>query len=132
MRIVGVALLVIFAALPAAAQTTDAPIAPSVTAKPATTTKFRKPAVRPAPLRARAAIGRNAGQSAETASGEQRAATARKRLPTAALGPAPTPRAESTMSAAERLSVQFDLAWTGDYNGLVNGESPERTTAAIK
>ena len=36
------------------------------------------------------------------------------------------------MPLADRLAVQFDLAWTGDYNGLINGEVNEKTTAAIK
>jgi hypothetical protein len=33
---------------------------------------------------------------------------------------------------AERLSIQSDLIWTGDYNGLVNGEFGERSIAAVK
>src|SRR6185436_17491390 len=33
---------------------------------------------------------------------------------------------------AERLSIQNDLAWTGDYNGAVNGEFGERAIAAVK
>src|SRR5205823_2900469 len=28
--------------------------------------------------------------------------------------------------------IQLDLAWTGDYNGLANGESNDKTIAAIK
>jgi hypothetical protein len=33
---------------------------------------------------------------------------------------------------AERLAIQNDLAWTGDYNGLINGEFTERSIAAVK
>src|SRR5215210_291439 len=33
---------------------------------------------------------------------------------------------------AERLSIQNDLAWTGDYSGLINGEFNERAIAAVK
>ena len=33
---------------------------------------------------------------------------------------------------AERLSIQNDLIWTGDYNGAVNGEFGERAIAAVK
>jgi hypothetical protein len=33
---------------------------------------------------------------------------------------------------AERLSIQSDLIWTGDYNGLINGEFGERAVAAVK
>ena len=33
---------------------------------------------------------------------------------------------------AERMAIQSDLVWTGDYNGLVNGEFSERAVAAVK
>ncbi len=33
---------------------------------------------------------------------------------------------------AERIAIQNDLAWTGDYNGLSNGEFGERAIAAVK
>ena len=33
---------------------------------------------------------------------------------------------------AERLSIQSDLVWTGDYNGLINGEFSDRLVAAVK
>lgn len=48
---------------------------------------------------------------------------------------APKPAAatsDSSMPLAERIGIQFDLAWTGDYNGLINGEVNDKTTAAIK
>src|SRR5213078_304609 len=38
----------------------------------------------------------------------------------------------SAMPLAERIGIQFDLAWTGHFNGLINGESGERTAAAGK
>src|SRR5439155_3653533 len=34
--------------------------------------------------------------------------------------------------SADLVAIQLDLAWTGDYNGLVNGESHDKTIAAIK
>src|SRR5262249_6007673 len=34
-------------------------------------------------------------------------------------------------SLAERLGIQFDLAWTGHYNGLVTGEVTDRVLAAV-
>jgi peptidoglycan hydrolase-like protein with peptidoglycan-binding domain len=47
--------------------------------------------------------------------------------------PAPPPSRESSaVPIAERIAIQFDLAWTGDYNGLINGEFTEKTIAAIK
>src|SRR5256885_3823127 len=33
---------------------------------------------------------------------------------------------------AERISIQNDLAWTGDYNGAINGEFGDRAIAAVK
>jgi S1-C subfamily serine protease len=45
--------------------------------------------------------------------------------------PAPPP-AGRDRPLAERLDLQLDLAWTGDYFGLVDGELDEKTVAAIK
>jgi hypothetical protein len=36
------------------------------------------------------------------------------------------------LAQAERQAMQSDLAWTGKYNGLINGEASERLVAAIK
>jgi peptidoglycan hydrolase-like protein with peptidoglycan-binding domain len=33
---------------------------------------------------------------------------------------------------AERIAIQNDLAWTGDYNGAINGDFGERAIAAVK
>jgi len=44
-----------------------------------------------------------------------------------------TPAQTATaMSQAEREAIQSDLAWTGDYNGVINGEPSERMVGAIK
>jgi hypothetical protein len=51
----------------------------------------------------------------------------RKRAPTP-----PGPARDTATPLADRLALQFDLAWSGDYNGLVNGEINDKTTAAIK
>jgi len=37
-----------------------------------------------------------------------------------------------SMPAAERTAIQSDLAWTGDYNGLVDGDFSDRAIAAVK
>jgi S1-C subfamily serine protease len=55
------------------------------------------------------------------------AAATRKRAGT----PLRPPR-DAAMPLAERIAIQFDLAWTGDYNGLINGEFNDKTIAAIK
>ena len=33
---------------------------------------------------------------------------------------------------SERIAIQNDLVWTGDYNGIINGEFGERAIAAVK
>lgn len=38
----------------------------------------------------------------------------------------------NAMAQAERLAIQSDLAWAGEYNGAINGEVSERMVAAIK
>lgn len=43
--------------------------------------------------------------------------------------PADTAKA---MAQAERLAIQSDLAWVGQYNGAITGEVSERMVAAIK
>ena len=42
------------------------------------------------------------------------------------------PARDAAIPLAERIAIQFDLAWTGDYNGLINGEFNDKTIAAIK
>ncbi|WP_163360983.1 peptidoglycan-binding protein, partial [Escherichia coli] len=36
------------------------------------------------------------------------------------------------MTAAERLALQSDLAWVGQYNGAITGDVSERMVNAIK
>ena len=38
----------------------------------------------------------------------------------------------AAFTLAERIALQSDLVWTGDYNGLVNGEFSDRLVAAVK
>ncbi|MET0877447.1 MAG: serine protease [Tardiphaga sp.] len=38
----------------------------------------------------------------------------------------------TAMAQAERLAIQSDLAWAGEYNGAINGEVSERMVTAIK
>ncbi|MDB5653672.1 MAG: Peptidoglycan-binding domain 1 protein [Tardiphaga sp.] len=38
----------------------------------------------------------------------------------------------TAMAQSERLAIQSDLAWAGEYNGAINGEVSERMVAAIK
>lgn len=60
---------------------------------------------------------------------------AAKRVVTIPIKPAETQTPADTakaMAAADRLSLQSDLAWVGSYNGLINGESSDRLVGAIK
>jgi hypothetical protein len=134
MRMLGGVFAVLLTALAAAAQN-DHLSPPGVTAKPAAqVTKFRKPGIRAATLRARAAARRSRSaiqtpdpNASEAGSVRTAAAAARKRASTS-----PAPGREASVPLADRLALQLDLAWTGDYNGLINGEANEKTTAAIK
>jgi peptidoglycan hydrolase-like protein with peptidoglycan-binding domain len=38
----------------------------------------------------------------------------------------------SAMSLADRVAIQSDLIWTGDYNGVTDGEFGDRAIAAVK
>jgi hypothetical protein len=38
----------------------------------------------------------------------------------------------AAMPPAERMAIQSDLAWTGDYNGLIDGEFTDRSVAAVR
>lgn len=57
---------------------------------------------------------------------KQKAAPA---TPPAKQTPADTAKA---LGQADRIALQTDLVWTGDYNGVVNGEINDRLIAAIK
>jgi peptidoglycan hydrolase-like protein with peptidoglycan-binding domain len=135
MKLAGAALVLVLGTLSVAAQTDVSQ--PGAVAKPAAqTTKFRKPVVRSATLRAHAAARRAhiAAQTSNSAAvgGESTirlaATAARKKGPPAP----PRPPRDTSQPLADRVAIQFDLAWTGDYNGLINGEFTEKTTAAIK
>ena len=65
----------------------------------------------------------------------RKAPTAKKDTPAAKKGapaPPPPPGAYATMPLAERVGIQFDLAWTGYYNGLINGEFNDKSIAAVR
>jgi len=139
MRIAGAVLVVLLAALPAAAQN-DNPQPGAATGKSAAQGhKFRKSATRHAVLRARAAARRAAiaaqHSDSAAAAGEgtvRMAAAAARRRPPAPPAPSGPPRDSSGLPLADRIAIQFDLAWVGEYNGLINGEFNDKTIAAIK
>jgi peptidoglycan hydrolase-like protein with peptidoglycan-binding domain len=55
------------------------------------------------------------------------AAAARKRA-----GASAAVRRDASIPPDDRLAVQVELAWTGDYRGLISGEADEKTAAAVK
>ena len=61
-----------------------------------------------------------------------KAAAAKPAAPKAAAKPNPLAESYTAIPLAERLSIQSDLVWTGDYNGTINGEFGERAIAAVK
>jgi hypothetical protein len=143
MRIVGAVLVLLLgvapvSSAPALAQNDNGPSQPGATSKPASQLhKFRKSASRPAVLRARAAARRAhlAAEHSNTAAGSgegsirMAAAASRRRAPP----PQQTPtRDASGLPLADRIGIQFDLAWVGEYNGLITGEFNDKTVAAIK
>jgi hypothetical protein len=154
MRLPGALLIFLLAALPAAAQTNDAASRGEQATKPTTSPagKFRKTAAaRRAALRARVAMARRqatAAPPAADANGSpapaaspgaapaaesltRTAAVAGKRRARTSPLPAPAQNATSP-SLAERLALEFDLAWTGDYNSVAAGEPADKLAAAIK
>jgi peptidoglycan hydrolase-like protein with peptidoglycan-binding domain len=117
MRIVGALLVLLLTALPAAAQNDNAAPQPGATGRPADQMhRFRKSAARGAVLRDRAAA--------------RRALLAAQHLRKRA--PAPPRDTFSAISLADRIIIQSNLAWVGEYNGLINGEFDDKTIAAIK
>ncbi len=54
--------------------------------------------------------------------------------PAAKKGTPATPKVPRDVSLplADRIAIQFDLAWTADYNGLIDGEFTDKTITAIK
>jgi hypothetical protein len=46
--------------------------------------------------------------------------------------PQPARDLNAGLTLADRVLIQFDLAWTAEYNGLITGEINDKTIAAIK
>jgi S1-C subfamily serine protease len=50
----------------------------------------------------------------------------------AASKPNPAIAAYAAMPIADKIAIQTDLIWTGDYNGVANGDFSERAIGAVK
>src|SRR5262249_30335896 len=58
-----------------------------------------------------------------------------KRVATVPVTPKPLQKPADTanaMAQAERLALQSDLAWVGEYNGAITGDVSERMVDAVK
>ena len=66
--------------------------------------------------------------------GVAQAQTAKKKAPAPKAAPVAQPGRDvyPNMPLADRVALQFDLAWTGHYNGLINGEFSDRAIAAVR
>jgi peptidoglycan hydrolase-like protein with peptidoglycan-binding domain len=64
----------------------------------------------------------------------QNAKAAKKKASAPKAAPVPQPGRDvyPGMPLADRVALQFDLAWSGHYNGLINGEFSDRAIAAVR
>src|SRR5438105_11889013 len=120
--------------LSAAGQSADVSPAGTVAEHPAQARKFHIAAIPKSVLRAHATApqAQDRAPTAERAApGEETirvaAAATRKRTPASS-----APKREASIPPDDRLAVQIELAWTGDYRGLITGEADEKTAAAVK
>jgi len=139
MRVPVIACLLAALVLPASAQ------APKPEAKPAAKPAAKpeaKPAAKPADKPAAKPEAKPAAKPEAKPAAKQEAKPAEK---PAANGSAQKPSAAeaakanqairdayAAMPMAERLAIQSDLIWSGDYNGGVTGEFGDRAIAAVK
>ncbi len=140
MRLVGAILIALVMAIPAVAQNDDGTRPGTAASQAAPAGKFRKPsAARAATLKARAAArrGQLAGQQQSSeganaarggAASPRLGAATRKRTiqPGAARAPA------TNLSPHDRLVIQSELAWIGEYKGPITGEINDKMAAAIR
>lgn len=131
MRTLIAILILCFSASAALAQS-NGPQDKATTSSNAQVRKFRIPGIRPAILRARAATRRSGVATPAASSGKAEGGTLRSTAIRRRVAPPPPADRDGAMTPADRLATQLDLAWTGDYTGLVTGEASEKATAAVK
>src|SRR5690348_1970963 len=72
-------------------------------------------------------------RSAHAQDGRITIAAAKKATPKKKAPAAPSTNGSYTsMPLAERVGIQFDLAWTTYYNGLIDGEFTEKSVVAVR
>jgi len=70
--------------------------------------------------------------NAALAEAAQKKAEKKKAAPKKGAPQQPGRDAYANMPLAERVLIQYDLAWVGHFNGLINGEFNDRSIAAVK
>jgi hypothetical protein len=139
-RSIGLVLGLLIAGDPALAQNAAA-TAPAASAKAAKKPKVApkpKPAAAAAPAAPAATATPAAGQAArpaEPAATPRHTGTVKRSKKAAPVNNARLAAIRETYAAmpeAERLSIQSDLTWTGDYNGTIDGDFNDRSIAAIR
>ncbi len=130
MRVFAVILAALLGAGPALAQDGNMPgnmpgNMAGNSAAPTPPAAIAKPKPKPKPARAPAAA-----EAAATATPAGTTGT----MPTGTPAAVATALRESytALPAAERIAIQSDLVWTGDYNGLITGEFSDRLVSAVK
>jgi len=117
MRLAGVILIVSSLALPAfVGLMSDLNVAQAQTTK----------AVKKAPLAKKAPV--------KKAPAANKSAVAKKPAGSKQAAPMAQPNRDvyPIMPLPERVGIQFELAWSGHYNGLVNGEFSDKSIAAVR
>jgi hypothetical protein len=142
MRLVGIAFGVFFAVLPALAQQSNFPQPVAATAaKPSAPAKKPKVAAKPKPAKPATVAARDTGATAvpvtTTVPAVESTATVARNKPAAADKKKPTKmpavsEAYAAMPESDRLGIQSDLAWIGDYEGTVDGDFNDLSIAAVK
>jgi hypothetical protein len=144
LRVAAIVVGLLAAGLPALAQQSNftKPVAPAAAPKTASKTAPNT-APKPAHLKAhQAAAKKPAVEKAHIAARSETAAPAddqtgtvtRRRIRPAAKGvhASAIPAAYAAIPEAERLAIQSDLAWLGDYDATAAGDFESRTVDAIK
>jgi peptidoglycan hydrolase-like protein with peptidoglycan-binding domain len=142
MRLVGIVFGVFFAGLPALAQQSNFPQPVAATAaKPSAPAKKPKVATKPKPAKPATVAARDTGATAvpvtTTVPAVESTATVARNKPAAADKKKPTKmpavsEAYAAMPESDRLGIQSDLAWIGDYEGTVDGDFNDLSIAAVK
>ena len=129
LRVFASLLAVLLATGGAFAQATEPAAKPATAAKPAAAKPAEKPAAKPKPKPKPKTAAKPVVPRADAPATTGTAPDAKPEQSTAAQS---IKDSYAALTFTERLSIQSDLIWTGDYNGMINGEFSDRLVAAVK